>query len=433
MRVRRTLVAAARGLGLALVAEVGSIVLFVLTVVSMALMVIGIGVLTTPVVVALARSFARWRRVWGQQVAGLRIPAAYRPFPPGLSHGPVGQARRCAVLLRDPATWRELLWLPVDATAGFALALLPPSLVAYGAAFVLLPLFQWVTGLGTQALGFGPLTTDHPVVLLAAPPLGIALLALAAYGSPALLRAHFRLAEVFLTPPRADLAARVARLAETRQDAVDASAAELRRIERDLHDGAQARLVAMGMSLGAIEALVEKDPARAKEMLGRARRSSAEALTELRDLVRGIHPPVLAERGLGDAVRALALRMELPVEVTVALERRVAAPVESAAYFAVSEVLTNAVKHSGADRIGVDIGHSGGRLRLAVIDNGRGGAVPGPVDGTSHGSGLRGIERRLGTFDGVLAVSSPAGGPTLVTMEIPCEMPGEIPSGTPCA
>ncbi|MEU9110490.1 histidine kinase [Streptomyces sp. NPDC048483] len=418
MRVRRTLVAAARGLGLALVAEVGSIVLFVLTVVSMALMVIGVGVLTTPVVVSLARMFAQWRRVWGQEVAGLRIPAAYRPFPPGLSHSPVGQAQRCAVLLRDPATWRELVWLPVDATAGFALALLPPSLAGYGIAFVLLPLFQWVTGLGTQALGFGPLTTDHPLLLCAAPPLGIALLALAAYGSPVLLRAHFRLAALFLTPPKADLAARVARLTATRQDAVDASAAELRRIERDLHDGAQARLVAMGMSLGAVEALMEKEPARAREMLGRARRSSAEALTELRDLVRGIHPPVLAERGLGDAVRALALRTELPVEVTVALERRVGAPLESAAYFAVSEVVTNAVKHSGADRIRVGIGHFGGRLRITVEDNGRGGAALPPDD--SAGSGLRGVARRLGTFDGVLTVSSPAGGPTLVTLEIPC-------------
>src|SRR5262249_39468554 len=123
----------------------------------------------------------------------------------------------------------------------------------------------------------------------------------------------------------------------------------------DLHDGAQARLVAMGMDLGTIEMLVEHDPAQAKRLLAEARQNSAEALEELRDLVRRIHPPVLAERGLGDAVRALALRLPLPAEVSVELAGRAEAPVESAAYFAVSEVLTNAVKHSGADRIWVDV------------------------------------------------------------------------------
>ncbi|MFI0709461.1 sensor histidine kinase [Streptomyces inhibens] len=423
MRVRRTLVAAVRGLGLAVAVEAGSVALFVLIVVSMGLMVIGVGILTTPLVLSWARGYAHLRRVWGYDLAGVRIPAAYRPFPVGLGHGPVGQARRCAVLLRDPATWRELLWLPVDASAGMLLALLPPSLIGYGAGFVLLPLLEWLTGLGGEVIGLGFLPTDQPAMLIAAPVLGAVLLALAWYGNPALLRAHFLLAAAFLTPPKADLTERVARLTETRHDAVDASAAELRRIERDLHDGAQARLVAMGMSLGTIEALLEKDPARAREMLVRARESSAEALTELRDLVRGIHPPVLAERGLGDAVRALALRMAVPVEVEVELARRLEAPVESAAYFAVSEVLTNAAKHAGADRIQVGIQHLGGRLRITVRDNGRGGAVLRPAaagGAVTDGSGLRGIDRRLGTFDGILAVSSPAGGPTLVTMEIPC-------------
>ncbi|MFF5422681.1 sensor histidine kinase, partial [Streptomyces misionensis] len=143
---------------------------------------------------------------------------------------------------------------------------------------------------------------------------------------------------------------------------------------------------------------------------------SAEALAELRDLVRGIHPPVLAERGLGDAVRALALRLPFASEVEVELTGRADAAVESAAYFAVSETLTNAAKHSGADRVRVDIWHTDSVLRMSVTDNGRGGARVGA------GSGLSGIERRLGTFDGVLAVSSPAGGPTMVTMEIPCEL-----------
>lgn len=228
---------------------------------------------------------------------------------------------------------------------------------------------------------------------------------------------HFSITKGTLAPTKeAELSRRIDRLTETRHDAVDSSAAELRRIERDLHDGAQARLVAMGMNLSTVEALIEKDPAQAKKLLSMARESSAEALTELRDLVRGIHPPVLAERGLGDAVRALALRLPVRTEVEVDMDGRPEAPVESAAYFAVSETLTNAVKHSGGDRIWVDIHHADGMLRMSVTDDGRGGAVIG------KGSGLSGIERRLGTFDGVLAVSSPAGGPTMVTMEIPCAL-----------
>lgn len=235
--------------------------------------------------------------------------------------------------------------------------------------------------------------------------------------SEPLLRLHFVIARSVLAPTHEqELARRIDRLTETRHEAVDTAASELRRIERDLHDGAQARLVAMGMHLGTIEALIEKDPAQAKRLLAMARESSAEALTELRDLVRGIHPPVLAERGLGDAVKALALRLPIEAEVDVELPGRADAPVESAAYFAVSETLTNAAKHSGADRLRVDIHHADSMLRISVTDNGRGGAIIG------SGSGLSGIERRLGTFDGIMAVSSPAGGPTMVTMEIPCEL-----------
>jgi signal transduction histidine kinase len=213
-----------------------------------------------------------------------------------------------------------------------------------------------------------------------------------------------------------ELELRVARLTETRSDALDTQAAELRRIERDLHDGAQARLVAMGMSLGAIEHLMERDPAKAKLLLSEARESSSKALTELRDLVRGIHPPVLAERGLGDAVRALAMASPLRTEVTVEIPGRIEAPVESAAYFAVSEILTNAAKHADAARVWLDLRHEDGMLRVVITDDGSGGADP------AGGTGLRGIERRLGTFDGVLAVNSPAGGPTIVTMELPCEL-----------
>ncbi|UNO42461.1 sensor histidine kinase [Streptomyces sp. MST-110588] len=412
MRVRRTLVAGARGLLLAVVSLVGSTVLFVLSVVSIELSVLGVGVLTTPVVLQWARGYAHKRRLWCHEWAGIRVPTAYRPLPPDLPGGLAGRVMRYGALLRDPATWRELLWLLLDMTAGCVLALLPAALLVYSVEGLVMPVLFW-SGVELHGYWYAFLpASDETVPFM--PPLAVGFFVLALFVNPALLRAHLRFCAAFLTPPKAELAERVARLTETRHDAVDASAAELRRIERDLHDGAQARLVAMGMSLGTIEALIEKDPAKAKQMLAVARASSAEALTELRDLVRGIHPPVLAERGLGDAVRALALRTGLPVEVTVELPGRLAAPVESAAYFAVSELLTNAAKHAGADRVWVDVRYAGGALRIAVTDDGRGGADP------AKGSGLRGLERRLGTFDGIVAVSSPAGGPTLVTLEIPC-------------
>ena len=205
-------------------------------------------------------------------------------------------------------------------------------------------------------------------------------------------------------------------MTETRRDAVDTSAAELRRIERDLHDGAQARLVAMGMDLGTIEALIERTRPKARELLARARQSSADALAELRDLVHGIHPPVLAERGLGDAVRALALRLPIDTEVTVDST----GPGRRAR--GVGGVLRGergADQRGQALRRGAGVGRSAVRGRL-VADRGHGQRA-----GRGAGRGRVGagrLERRLGTFDGVLAVSSPVGGPTMVTMEIPCEL-----------
>ncbi|QKW24468.1 sensor histidine kinase [Kitasatospora sp. NA04385] len=215
---------------------------------------------------------------------------------------------------------------------------------------------------------------------------------------------------------RAQLTERVAHLTETRADAVDAQAAELRRIERDLHDGAQARLVTIGLTLGTIEHLMATDQAAALELLAEAREASAKALQELRDLVRGIHPPVLAERGLPDAVRELALTSVVPTEVTVSLPGRPEAALETAVYFSVSELLVNAAKHAGARHAWVDVLHRAGRLRVVVTDDGHGGARM-EADG-----GLRGIEKRLGTFDGMISLDSPVGGPTTITMELPCAL-----------
>jgi signal transduction histidine kinase len=403
-----------RGLALCLLSLGVSLTLFILSVLSIAFIVLGIGLFTTPAVTHLVRMHANQRRYLAHDWAGITVQSSYRPLPAADSAG--GTVSRCTALLRDPATWRDLGWLLTDAVAGFVTALFPAALIAYGVEGFVIFAGLWRVVQDSYWYAFIPVGGFGTATLCAG--LGALLLLLAMRVNPYFLQGHFLIVKGMLSPSRgAELEQRVERLYETRHDAVDSSAAELRRIERDLHDGAQARLVSMGMSLGTIEALIEKDPAQAKKLIAQARENSAEALTELRDLVRGIHPPVLAERGLGDAARALALRMQTPVECDVELDGRFAEPVESAAYFAISEVLTNTAKHAGAEHVWLDIHYSraaGGMLRIAVTDDGRGGADIG------KGTGLVGVERRLGQLDGILAVSSPPGGPTLVTMEIPC-------------
>jgi signal transduction histidine kinase len=209
---------------------------------------------------------------------------------------------------------------------------------------------------------------------------------------------------------------RVEVLTRTRRGALDVQAAELQRIERDLHDGAQARLVSVAMSLGLAEELLTKDPETLSGLLAEARTSTLTALNDLRTVMRGILPPVLADRGLEGALRALALDLAVPVAVNGDLGGRVPAPVESAAYFASCECLANVVKHSGARQAEVDLGYRDGVLSIVVSDDGAGGAA------MEAGSGLRGVARRLEVFDGRVTLTSPAGGPTVVRMEVPCEL-----------
>ncbi|GIH14026.1 sensor histidine kinase [Rugosimonospora africana] len=213
-----------------------------------------------------------------------------------------------------------------------------------------------------------------------------------------------------------ELIRRVAVLTRTRSSAVDVHAAELRRIERDLHDGAQARIVSLAMGLGMAQRLVATDPAALAGVLAEARATALAALDDIRAVVHGIHPPVLADLGLAGAVEALALDMAVPVSVAADVPGRPPAPVESAAYFAVAECLANVGKHAGANRAWVDLKHRDGRLSVVVGDDGRGGARIGA------GTGLSGVARRLETFDGTIRVSSPDSGRTTVTMEIPCAL-----------
>lgn len=209
------------------------------------------------------------------------------------------------------------------------------------------------------------------------------------------------------------LTRRVGVLEATRAGAVDAQEANLRRIERDLHDGAQARLVALGMSLGLAEQTFASDPEGARQLVSEARQGVGEALRELRDLARGIHPPVLTDRGLGAALATLADQSGLPVSVAVEIDERLAPAIETAAYFVVAESLANAAKHSGASHISVTVRRHAERLELDVEDDGRGGADP-------AGGGLTGLRQRVAALDGTLSVSSPAGGPTIIHAELPC-------------
>ncbi|MCN9243205.1 histidine kinase [Streptomyces sp. RY43-2] len=317
-------------------------------------------------------------------------------------------------VLTDPATWRDLLWTSFTGGVGATLAALVATPVCA------------VTRLFGAFLGPGPVGRKpaEAHVFLAAVTVTATLLMMlpiVLWAAPRLMLGYSRSARCLLGPSRQEeLAQRVDHLAQTRSDTLDAGAAEMRRIERDLHDGAQARLVAMGMALDTAQHLVVSNPEAARSLLVEVKASSVKALAELRDLVRGIHPPVLADRGLADGVHALALDLPHRVYFSGELAGRAPAPVESAAYFAVSELLANVTKHAEARQIWIEIGHDSdleaGTLRITITDDGRGGADP------ADGTGLLGVERRLAAFDGVLAISSPPGGPTIVNMEIPCAL-----------
>jgi signal transduction histidine kinase len=207
--------------------------------------------------------------------------------------------------------------------------------------------------------------------------------------------------------------ARVEELTQTRAGAVEAAETQLRRIERDLHDGAQARLVALGMNLGLAEQQLEKDPQQAQEHLAEARKAAGAALQELRDLARGIHPPILADRGLDAAIRTLAAHAAVPVSVDVELAERPPAAVETAAYFVAAEGLANALKHAQASRIDIDVHKRDDAIVVRVLDDGRGGV-------SEAGGGLHGLRQRVEALDGSLRIASPEGGPTVIEAVLPC-------------
>jgi signal transduction histidine kinase len=348
------------------------------------------------------RRLARLTRQLAGDWCGVPVAERYAPQPAGT----LTYTERLRWLTADPATWRDLAWTASNLVV-CALAVAPVGIIATGLIGFIGPEFTRL--IPPPAF---PGNTARTLVVL-----GLAIASAGILAAPALLRAYGLVVRAMLAPDgEAELALRVRQLTQTRTEALDTGAAEIRRIERDLHDGAQARLVAMGMTLDAAGQVIDTNPEAARALVLEARDASVKALAELRALIRGIHPPVLADRGLADAIRALALDAPARIHLASDLDGRPPAPVESAAYFAVSELLANVSKHAEARQTWIDIRHTDETLRIGVTDNGHGGAEP------SRGSGLRGIERRLAVFDGVLAISSPPGGPTAVTMEIPCAL-----------
>ncbi|ASU84140.1 sensor histidine kinase [Nocardiopsis gilva YIM 90087] len=383
------------------------LILLVLYALATVLSLIWVGVPLIVLLTTLIRGHADTHRTMlGHFLPDGPVPSPYDPLPP------TGVGRRAGAILTDPATWRDLTWLLVNGLFGAVIAALPALLIAQAAHLTLYSTVLW----NDAPSGYYNLTPPHDQAGALITLLPALLLALVYWViTPISVSGYAHLNRWLLAPnEKARLAQRVAHLATSRAETIDAQASEVRRIERDLHDGAQARLVALGMSLGMAEQMLAQDPHTAQQLLAEARDSTRQALTELRDLVRGIHPPVLVERGLQGAVRALAVTHHLPIDVDIDLPGRLAAPVESAAYFAIAEILTNAAKHSGATRAWVRINHGGDRLVLLVGDDGKGGAD------LSKGTGLQGIRRRLDAFDGTISIVSPAGGPTIVTMELPC-------------
>jgi signal transduction histidine kinase len=358
-----------------------------------------------PAVLLALRRLAGLTRQLAGEWCGVPIAESYQPPP--ADPATLRYTARLRWLLNDAATWRDMLWVAVNFLVGWILAAASAALIVVGGVAFLVPVFSHAVP--------PPAFPGNTKPVLAV--LGCAMVAAGVAAAPWLLRLYGLLAATILAPSgQAELALRVRHLSQTRSEALDTGAAEIRRIERDLHDGAQARLVAMGMTLDAAGQIIDTNPDAARALLFEARESSVKALAELRALVRGIHPPVLADRGLGDALAALTLDTPLRIHLASDLYGRPPAPVESAAYFAVSELLANVSKHAEARETWIDIRYADGMLRIGVTDNGHGGADP------ARGSGLRGIERRLASFDGILAISSPPGGPTAVTMEIPCEL-----------
>ncbi|MBB6120440.1 sensor histidine kinase [Nocardiopsis algeriensis] len=399
MKVWRAVLRAVGHLVVALVTGMAAMVALPLTAVAVLLSLLGGARLSSGWFLLLHR----WAESYRARAAGfLGAPAPEEAPPP-----PSGPRE----LRRAPSARRLLRWAAQEALLGTALGLAGTA-AAVMPVDALLFLLWWALPFEESFLGM-PVDGWAPA-LVAFSAEAAAGLALLRWAVVPVARTHARLALRRLAPSRAEvLAARVDELSRTRAGVVDAHGAELRRIERDLHDGTQARLVAIALQLGVAKEALKDDP-RAARLLDQAHEGAEEAMAELRQVMRGIYPPVLADRGLSGALDALAARTGIPTRMDTGDLGTLPVPVETAAYFVVTEAVTNAVRHSGAREIGVRLLREDGVLRVSVRDDGRGG-----VD-EERGTGVQGIRRRVAALDGSVRVDSPAGGPTVLEVELPC-------------
>jgi signal transduction histidine kinase len=385
---------------------------------SAGLLLIWVGVPLFALLMIAWRGGAMLERLLVKAAFGLTIPSPYRRLPPG------GPFRKFRTMASDPATWKDLAYLAV---------LFPITLVEFVVSVTMwaatgLMLFLPVIVL----LDDSPVYVDagnglafiitQPVAALPASLVGLVLLVISLYVTRTVAVAHASFARLLLGPSenqrlRAQaerLQARTDHLQASRARGVDAAEAERRRIERDLHDGAQQRLLAVAMDIGRARTKLDSDPEGARALIEQAHTGTREAIGELRDLARGIYPAILTDRGLDSALSSLAGRAPVPVTVEVELPTRPPAAVESIAYFIVAESLTNVAKYARSTRAGVRVTREDQWVVVEISDNGVGGAVATP------GGGLAGLADRAAGIDGILTVNSPAGGPTVIRADLPC-------------
>ncbi|WP_199827002.1 sensor histidine kinase [Streptomyces sp. WM6378] len=387
------------GRGLALV------VLVPVLMYSAVLCLVGVGLLILPHELRLLRRLAD-----GERDRLGRWAAA--PTPPAGPHA----RRRLMAVLSDPATGRDLRWAAAMTVAGTVLGLIGTVLFLFPAAVLVLGGLWWLFPADDpiRLILNVPIDSWGSAVYAGVPQFLLSVL-LALFGPPLLARLAASVSRWLLAPSAAAvLAERVSTLDRTRTGAIDAHGNELRRIERDLHDGTQARLVSLAMQLGLAERTLSADPTAVGPLLTRAREGAEEAMAELRDVLRSVYPPILADRGLAGAVSAVVARCPVPATLELGELGDVPAQIEVAVYFAIAEALTNAAKHAHARSVSVTLARAGGTLRAQITDDGRGGAAEG------GGTGLRGMRQRVEAVDGVLRVQSPPGGPTVITVECPC-------------
>jgi signal transduction histidine kinase len=346
---------------------------------------------------------ARYRILLGVEIDTQPLPAFQR-----------NPLRYGGVLLRDPGVRRRALHQLLAAPIGVLTSAITYALLTGALALLAMPLLGLAGTDATTTYGIPFVDTGGGRALLAG--LGLVLLLAAPAVLSALSAADVAVARALLGPVPGVLARRVDELERSRARVVDAGEAERRRLERDLHDGTQQRLVALGMTLGRAKTRYKQDPSAVGELLDDAHQQAKDTVTELRGLIRGLHPPVLTDRGLDAALSAIAVRCPVPVQLTVELDERPSSTVEAIGYFVVAEALTNVARHARAGHASVTVRReSGGPVWITITDDGVGGADP------DRGTGLRGLTDRVSAVDGQLSVDSPVGGPTVLTVELPCD------------